>query len=280
MAITATNTTAYRALAGLQSATELFDDATMRISTGLRVRSAADDPGAFSMGTRLQTRTLSLQATRIGVQTDISLTQTAEDAIGSIITSLRTIRTLALNSSSATTTTADRTANQTQVNDLIAEINRISASTFFNGKSLLNGDYKSGKSTLFFQVGPDAGADNRITMNIRTMSATALGVNDVDVRSINSALAALDDIDSAINVSTAEDANVGGKKNRLESAEDNLSDSILNHRSAISSLLDADLAEAIIDQARGALLRDTSASALAQANLSPQKVLGAILPTR
>lgn len=276
--ITATNVTALRAKRGLDQAQALFDDATLRLSTGLRVRDAADDPGAFSIGARMKARLLSLERTQVSVQTDLSLVQTAQDGIDRIIDALQKIRELALASASSTATTNDRKANQEQVNDLIAEINRIANNTFFNGRSLLDGSIAKGRSTLFFQVGPDAGANNRIAFNVRTMTAAALGVNDVNVTTESAALNSLDDIDSAIDVSSLEAAKVGGKENRLNSADANLSDQILNHNAALSALLDADLAQAAIDQAKGALLRDTSASALTQANLFPGSVLRVILP--
>jgi flagellin len=278
MAITAFNELSARALRGLENAQKIFDTATERLATGLRVQRAGDDPGAFSMATRLQARALSIVRTQISVQTDQSLVQTASDGISKILDALKTIRSLALASASSTATTADRKANEIQAQDLIAEINRISANTFFNGKSLLNGDFKVGKATLIFQVGPDAGTENRITLNIRTLSAAALGVDDVTVSTQSGALGALDDIDSAITVATSEDANVGGKANRLASAEDFLGDQLLSHNTAISSLVDANLAEEAINQARGALLRDTATSALAQANLFPSNVLRVLLP--
>ncbi|MEK8024218.1 MAG: flagellin [Candidatus Hydrogenedentota bacterium] len=274
--LTASNESALVALGGLKDATRLFSLSTSRLSTGLRVQSPSDDPGSFAFANRLQARQRSYDRLLIDNQASRSLVQTANSGIETILDHLQTIRTLAVSSSSGASTTADRNANQATLDSLRDEILSIAQTTEFNSKILLGGSYASGQSTLTFQVGADSG--NTITLNIRTLTSAALGIDSISVSTQASASGAITGIDSAINIVTSESATTGSADERLEIGADFLDSVNTAYKSAINGALDADLAEETVAFAKASVLRQTSSAALAQANLYPQNVLAAILP--
>lgn len=276
MAITASNEAALFALRGLQDATHLFTQATRRLSTGLRVIQPSDDPGAYHFGERMRAYQKSYDRLLIDNQANRSLVQTADGGIDTIIAHLQKIRTLAINSANSTLTSADRKANEAQLVSLRNEITSISNSTKFNTKVLLDGSFAVGRSTLAFQVGPDNG--NVIRLNIRTLSATAIGIGGIAVSTQAAASAAISVIDSAISLVTREAANVGATDNRLEIGRNFIASQNDAYLQAISGALDADIASETVALAKASILRQTASSALAQANLYPQNVLAAILP--
>lgn len=274
--ITRTNLAAISAYNGLVSATKLFSESSLRLSTGLRINNPSDDPAGYVFSERMKTNLRSLEQVQRYNQTSRSMVQTASDGISSIIDLLQDMRQLAVASANSTLTTADRTANQTQFSSLRDQIDSVANNTFFNAKSLLDGSYGSGTATLKFQVGADA--NMTITLNISSLTAAAIGVSTLSVDTQDNANTALTGLDSAIDLVTNEAANVAVVDNRLEKAGDLVSNQIENSTTAISGVEDTDIAEEAIKLALASILRQTSSAALAQANLYPQTVLSAILP--
>jgi len=277
MAITASGEASIFALRGLNDATNLFNQATRRLATGLRVGSPSDDPGSYAFAERLRSRQLSYERLLIDTQVSRSLTQTADGGVDTIITHLQRIRVLAISSSNGALSSADRNANQVEMVSLRNEITSISNTTVFNGKVLLDGSFAVGRGTLQFQVGADSG--NFINLNIRTLSATALGIGTISVSTQASASAALTPIDNAIRTATGEAASIGATDRRLQIGYDFLESQNLAYLGAISATVDADLASEAVNLAKASVLRQTSSAVLAQANLYTSNVLSAILPT-
>lgn len=276
--ISRSNLAAVSAYNGLRNANQLFAESSLRLSTGLRINSPSDDPAGFVFSERLRTNLRSLETLQTYNQASSSMVETASDGISSIIDLLQEMRTLAVSSASSSLTTADRTANQTEFASLRDEINSIANNTFFNGKSLLDGTYASGQSTLLFQVGTNP--NMIINLNISTMTAAGIGVSTLSVDTQSNANTALTGIDSAINLVANESANVASVNTRLENAGDLIANQIENHENAISGVTEVDIAKETVNFAVASILRQSASAALAQANLYPQSVLSAILPGR
>lgn len=275
--VTRLNTAAIMSLRGLQDAEDLFALSSQRLSSGLAVSSASDNPATFAISQNFTARLASLEQLESDTQVNRSLVQTADAGLATILGHLTTIRAKAVASSSSTATTADRQANEKQVQSLLTEIRSIAANTTFNGKALLQGSYATGTATLFFQTGPDAG--NRISLNIRSVGTTGLGIGSIVVSTQAGALAAITTVDSGKTIATSEAASIGAIDDRLESSSTLNGKLIDAQTSAISAMVDADLSEEVTIQARALLLQQAGASALAQANLFPRNVLAAILPS-
>jgi len=158
---------AYRNLSGTQVS---MSTSLERLSSGLRINRAADDAAGLAISEKLRAQSNGLNQATANAQDGISLIQTAEGALNESHSILQRMRQLAVQSANDTNSTTDRGAIQSEVNQLSAELTRISSSTQFNGQNLLNGTFSS-KS---LQIGANAGQN--ITLGINNMSALSLGV--------------------------------------------------------------------------------------------------------
>ncbi len=143
-----------------------------RISSGLRVNSAKDDAAGLAIAERFQTQIKGLTVGARNANDGISLAQTAEGALGKVGDMLQRMRELAVQSSNATNSSADRKALQSEVAQLANEIDRVAKQTSFNGRQVLDGSFAGG----VFQVGANAG-DN-ITVG-GLVNSTTKGLADV-----------------------------------------------------------------------------------------------------
>jgi len=141
-----------------------------RLSSGLRINSAKDDAAGLAISERFSSQIRGLNQAVRNANDGISLAQTAEGAMQEIGNNLQRIRELAVQSSNATNSPSDREALNNEVQQLLAEIQRVSTQTDFNGQKLLDGNF-TGQA---FQVGANAG--QLITVNASTNTQTnALG---------------------------------------------------------------------------------------------------------
>jgi len=150
-----------RALNSSQSA---LNTSIQRLSTGLRINSASDDAAGLEISERMNSQIRGLTVAARNANDGVSLAQTAEGALGQVGDMVQRIRELAVQSSNATNTQADRSGIQQEVTQLKAEIDRVSQTTNFNGTKLLDGSF----SAANFQVGANAGES--ITVNSITNS--------------------------------------------------------------------------------------------------------------
>lgn len=142
-----------------------------RLSSGLRINSAKDDAAGLSIATRLGSNFRGLDMAMRNANDGISMTQTAEGALGGITENLQRMRELAVQASNGTLTSSDRDSIQAEMSQLSDEIDRVSETTTFNGRKLLNG---SG-GTVSLQVGPNSG--DTISMAATDARTTNLGKN-------------------------------------------------------------------------------------------------------
>jgi len=166
-----------------------------RLSSGLRVNSAKDDAAGLAISERMGAQTKGLTVAARNANDGISLAQTAEGALGKVGDMLQRVRELAVQSSNATNSTSDREAMQSEVDQMVAEIDRVAKTTEFNGKKLLDGSF----SGAMFQVGANAG-DN-ITVGSLT-KATAGGLGAAKYAAASGGIAAATVLTAATNVVT------------------------------------------------------------------------------
>src|SRR5690606_3667304 len=127
--------------------------ALQRLSSGLRINSAKDDAAGLAISTRFESQITGLNMAQRNANVGISLAQTAEGALDQVTANLQRIRELAVQSANATNSTSDRQALNQEVQQRIAEINRIASQTSFNGLKVLDGTF----GVQNFQVGANAG---------------------------------------------------------------------------------------------------------------------------
>ena len=144
-----------------------------RLSSGLRINSAADDAAGLAISERMTSQINGLDQAARNANDGISLSQVAEGALGSATTILQRVRELAVQSANATNTASDRAALNAEVGQLTSELGRIAQTTQFNGQNLLDGSFTSAS----FQVG--ANANQTITETTGNFNTNMYGNNRI-----------------------------------------------------------------------------------------------------
>ena len=164
-----TNVNALTTLDALGTTQSNLSTYIQQLSTGKQINGPADNPAGYSIAQRFQTQINGLdQAVSNGNQ-GVSLVQTATSALQSQTTLLQQIRTIAVQSANASNTSADRSALQSVVSQLLAQVQTIATQTQFNGQNLLDGTFAGSA----FQVG--ANANQTINVSVANAQTTALG---------------------------------------------------------------------------------------------------------
>lgn len=242
-----------------------------RLSTGLRIASAADDAAGLQISERLRAQIRSLDQAKRNSNDGISMAQTAEGALGEVSNILVRMRELGVQASNGTTSAADKDTLQAEFSQLRDEITRISSSTEFNGINLLDGS----SSTVSFQVG--SGVDtsvNQISLQLDATLATSLSIDSLDIGSTGNTSTAISSIDAAVNSVSSLRGRLGAVQNRLSSTINNLSVQVENLTAANSRIRDVDFAHETADMTRNTILKQASIALLGQANSLPQSALG------
>jgi flagellin len=264
------NVTSLNAQRQLTNSTNALSTSFERLSSGLRVNSAADDAAGLQIGTRLQSQIQGLNQGARNANDGISLSQTAEGALEETSNMLQRMRVLAVQAANGSNTQSDRDALQKEFSELSSEITRIADDTTFNGGKILDGGYDTD-----FQVGADA--NQTITLKITTdMDATGLSINSNDLSSAANAQAAITALDSALSTVNDVRADLGAKQNRFSSTIRNLNNIAENVSASKSRIMDTDFAAESASLARNQVLQQASSSMLAQANQQPQIALSLI----
>lgn len=157
-----TNVLSLNAQRNLSRSDTSLTTALQRLSSGLRINSAKDDAAGLAIADRFTTQIRGLNQAVRNANDGISLSQTAESALDELGNNLQRIRELAVQSANATNSASDRAALDQEVQQRIAEINRIATQTSFNGQKVLDGSFGSAQ----FQVGANVG--ETITVNLTT----------------------------------------------------------------------------------------------------------------
>ncbi len=244
-----------------------------QLSTGKRINSAADDAAGLAISNKMTSQIKGLNQAVRNANDGISLLQTAEGATKEITNMLQRIRELTVQASNDTYSDTDRDAISDEVDELKAEITRISENTTWNGMAIFGGDIGNA-GTVNFMVGigtADTVGDDKIDVDMTAIDLAAL--DDVDLTDYDTASASLASIDEVIvNVDTQR-ATYGAKINRLTSAADNMANISMNISQSRSRIEDADYATATTELARTQIIQQAATAMLAQANQSSQSVL-------
>ena len=161
-----TNIASLTAQRNLNSSQNSLNTSLQRLSSGLRINSAKDDAAGLAISERFTTQIRGLNQASRNANDAISLSQTAEGALGEVGSNLQRIRELAVQSANATNSPSDRAALDLEVQQRLAEVDRIATQTSFNGQKILDGSF----GTAAFQVGANVGE----TISLNLSSSTQL----------------------------------------------------------------------------------------------------------
>ena len=296
-----TNLPSLNAQRNLSTSGSQLSQSIQRLSSGLRVNSAKDDAAGMAIAERMNSQVRGMNVAMRNANDAISMSQTAEGALGKIGDMLQRMRELAVQSSNATNSQSDRDALQSEFLALQSEIDRTAETTRFNGQAVLT------QTTSFdFQVGSNATTDDQVSVSAVnvTGATTATGTNDgalattvgtgVDISSVGTrgsaatstdfeaysagtagtgALGAIEMIDYALQQVNTARSSFGAAQNRFESVIANLQVAVENQAAARSRIMDADFAMETAHLARAQVLQQAGNAMLAQANQLPQNVL-------
>jgi len=165
-----TNVASLNAQRNLNRSQGLLNQSLERLSTGLRINSAKDDAAGLAISERFTTQIRGLNQAVRNASDGISLAQTTESALGELTNNLQRIRELAVQSVNATNSASDRAALDAEVQERIAEVDRIAKQTNFNGVKVLDGSF----GTATFQVGANVGETISVSLTTN-VTAAALG---------------------------------------------------------------------------------------------------------
>jgi len=273
-----TNIASLAVQSNLNKASSALTTSMTRLSSGLRINSAADDAAGMQIATR---ETSQIRGQNVAVKNandGISMAQTAEGALQESTNILQRMRELAVQSANGTNGTADTVATNQEFAQMSDELTRIAQSTNLNGKNLL--DASAGTMTL--QVGSNTGAANQITLALSTsFAATSLAVGSgaVVISGTTPAIAlansqgAITAIDAALATINATRSSLGASENRLSSTVNNLQNVTQNATAALGRIQDTDFAAETANLTKNQTLQSASTSVLAQANQLPNAVL-------
>lgn len=279
---------------------------TEKLSSGYKINRAADDAAGLAISEKMRRQIRGLTQASANAQDGISCVQTAEGALNEVHDMLQRMNELAVKGENATLTSTDRSYIQTEVQQLMSEIDRVQSTTTFNEQNLLTGEF-TGKA---LQVGAEAGQHIAITINDMSMSglkdlvsnnATAKtystdGKNTVDLT------AKLDDImnkfyhnfdkddistsavekdfaslnafvKSALQEVSKQRSDLGAVQNRLEHTINNLDNVVENTTAAESQIRDTDIATEMVKYSNNNILQQAGTSMLSQANQANQLAL-------
>jgi len=247
-----------------------------KLSSGLRINRAGDDAAGLAISEKMRGQVSGLNQAVSNAQDGISLIQTAEGGLNETHSILNRMRDLTVQSANDTNTDGDRLNIQDEFDQLAKEITRISTTTEFNGKKLLDGT-----ETFDLQIGANSGQS--ISLNVAAMDATTLaiatGTDEATTVGLDVSTAAadfddvLDKIDTAIGSVSTERSKLGATQNRLDHTINNLTTTSENLSAAESRIRDVDMAKEMMSFTKNNILNQASTAMLAQANQMPQGVL-------
>lgn len=240
-----TNVASLNAQRSLSASGAELKTAMERLSSGKQINSASDDAAGFAIAERMtaQIRGLNMAAKNAG--DGLSMLSTIENATNDVTDMLQRVRELAVQAVNDTNSTEDRGYLQTEVTQLVAEIDRVANDTQYNGRNVFvdfvgSGSGESAVAGGKIQVGTEA--NQTIDFTIDSISTNALGVNSIDVSTGAGATQALSLVDAAIEKVAGNRAEYGAVQNRLEYSVSNLLNVAEYTTAARSRIEDADFA--------------------------------------
>ena len=271
-----------------------LSDSTRKLSSGLRVETAADDAAGLAIRELMRAEISTLNQGVRNANDGISLIQTADGALQVVDEKLIRMKELAEQAATGTYDSTQRLIIESEYQQMASEITRIANATDFNGIKLLDGNLSSdthdgtglvstGKMKIHFGTANDS-AEDYYYIQIGTATASALGVGNSgpatraghDISTQANAQKALDAINSAIVSKDNIRAHLGALQNRLENTITNLEIQSENLQSAESRISDVDVATEMTNFVRNQILTQSAVSMLGQANSLPQMALSLI----
>ena len=239
-----------------------------KLSSGMRINSAKDGAAELAISEKMRSQIRGLNRASRNVEDGISLMQVADGFLQETTDILQRIRELAVQSANEIWDDSARTYFQVEISQLVSEIDRIASQATFNNTNILTGRFNT-DNPMTLHVG--ANMDERVSISIGDMSATAIGLRGadgtmVDLSTADSANATIGIVDEALSKVMKQRSDLGGFQNRLEVSVKGIDIAAENMQAAESRIRDADYAQLVVESVRNQILTQASVSTLAQSN--------------
>jgi flagellin len=267
-----TNTAAYGAYRNLTMTGQKMEKSIEKLSSGFRINRAADDAAGAAIANDLRATGRSLQAAQRNAAQANSVLQIADGAVQTISTILDRMKELATAAASDSSGTTGRTNLDAEYQQLVLEIDRIAATTTYQGTALLDGTYSG---TFLVSSSGDYAGNDSITVDGSTLDMTSATITGGtgDLTSLGNAQTELGAIDTAITAVGTAIGVIGAGQSRIEYATNNTSSTFENVQSAESVIRDTDMAYEMTQFTKYQILQQAGTAMLAQANQAPQSIL-------
>lgn len=267
-----TNLSSIHGQNSLTKVTRATEESYAKLSSGQRITKAADDAAGLAISEKLKADIRSSHQANRNANDGISLIQTAEGGLNESSSILGRMKELAMQAANDTLTDSDRSMAAQEYEAVKSELERISRSTTFNGRKLLDGS----SSRLDFQVGVGAnGTEDYISFTPEMLNSgiNSLGVATARVNTKAEAQQSITVIEGAINKISSHRATLGSIQNRLQTSSSHLQLYNENMSASNSRIRDVDYAMETSNLAKNNILNDANTAVLAQANTSGEKAL-------
>ena len=256
---------------GVTSSTQ--SKSTEKLSSGYKINRAADDAAGLAISEKMRRQIRGLTQASANAQDGISCVQTAEGALNEVHDMLQRMNELAVKAANGTNQEEDRSYIQSEVDALVDEIDRVSTTTTFNEKMLLDGKFDEK-----LQVGAEGTADNQIAIKISAISSAGLKIDTLKGTGVSgkngtAAQGSITTIKNAIKTLNKQRSDLGAIQNRLEHTIKNLDNVVENTTSAESQIRDTDMATEMVKYSNNQILAQAGQAMLAQSNSANQGVL-------
>ena len=246
---------------------------TEKLSSGYKVNRAADDAAGLAISEKMRRQIRGLTQASLNAQDGISAVQTAEGALNEVHDMLQRMNELAVKAANGTNQSEDQSYIQSEVDALVDEIDRVSTTTTFNERNLLDGSWSDG---IALQVGAEGTSQNTISVTINEMSSSGISVNGLKSSGVScqsNAQNAISTIKAAIKAVNEQRSDLGAIQNRLEHTIKNLDNVVENTTAAESQIRDTDMASEMVKYSNNQILAQAGQAMLAQSNTANQGVL-------
>lgn len=255
------------------------ENSLSKLASGQKINGAKDDAAGLAIMTEMDAQLRSLTQAERNTMDGVSMVQTADGAMAEMSDAVIRMRELALQAGNGTLSDEDRSAINSEISSLMAEVDRISATADFNGTKLLDGS--AGK--VAFQVGTEAEPDARMAVDLTgAMNSATLGagngtpLNTASAGTAEDALGSLGAIDAALQDISSKRSDLGATQNALASQQQTLAQSRVSYAESRSRIADTDVAETTAQLAKDQIMLQSSSAVIAQANQIPGMALSLI----
>jgi len=270
MSVINTNVNSLVGLSNLYKTNKGISSSLEKLSSGYRINKAADDPSGLAIASCMTAQIGGIRTAVQNAEDAISLIQTADGSLIETSAILQRMRDLSVRAANAATLTASDMARlNSEFLSLMTEITRKSNAITFNTLKMFDGTY----GTKAAQIGPDNGANYRMSIILSTTTPTTLAIVANRINSVGGAQSAITKVNSAINMVSNQRARLGTMQRRLNHIINDLSAADINISAARSRIMDADMAVEISNFTKLQILQQSGTAILAQANAQPQSVL-------